>query len=47
VQTFELFALSGGAYVLAQAASGAAKVTSGLLPGLEIDLDTIFAPDFA
>jgi Uma2 family endonuclease len=45
-QTFEIFRLTGGAYVLAQAASDHETASSELFPGLTIALDEIFAPDF-
>jgi len=44
-QSFEVFRLSGGAYVLAQAASGSETASSDLFPGLTLSLEAIFAPD--
>jgi Uma2 family endonuclease len=43
--SFEIFKLSGGAYLLAQAASGKETASSELFPGLTLALDQIFAPD--
>jgi Uma2 family endonuclease len=44
-QSFEIFRLTGGAYVLAQAACGNETTSSDLFPGLTLALDQIFAPD--
>jgi len=44
-QSFEIFRLSGGAYVLAQAASGTESTSSELFPGLTMALEAVFAPD--
>ena len=44
-QTFEIFTLSGSAYVLVQAASGSETASSDLFPGLTLSLEAIFAPD--
>ncbi len=43
--SFEIFRLTGGTYVLAQAASGNETTSSDLFPGLTLALDQIFAPD--
>ncbi len=44
-QSLEVFKLTGGTYVLAQAASGNETTSSDLFPGLTLALDQIFAPD--
>jgi Uma2 family endonuclease len=44
-QSFELLSLNGGAYVLAQAASGDETASSDLFPGLTLALDQLFAFD--
>ncbi len=44
-QSLEILRLSGGTYVLAQAASGMETTSSELFPGFTLALEAIFAPD--
>ncbi len=44
-QSLEILRLSGGTYVLAQAASGMENASSELFPGFTLALEAIFAPD--